>query len=106
MSKAICTLTAESWPPELLARIGEVLASRGWKVEGRGDGLIAHEDPTRLCCVESPAIVAVSTSPTTLEIEVTVPGRGLVSSRTARARRDSVARAVAQAWRSSSSAPE
>lgn len=106
MSKATCTLTAPSWPPELLARIGEVLDSRGWDVESRGDGLIAYEDATRLCCVESPAVVAVDVSPTVLEIMVTVPGRGPVSSRNARTRRDTVARAVAEAWRSSSSEPE
>jgi hypothetical protein len=103
MSKASCTLTAESWPPEILTRIGELLDSRGWDVERQGDGLVGYEDATRLCCVESPAMVTVSVSPTAIDIQATVPGRGPVSSRNARARLDLVARAVAEAWRSRSS---
>lgn len=106
MSKATCTLRAESWPPELLSRVGEVLDGRGWEVESQRGGLVAHEDATRLCCVESPATVTVSVSPTELEIEASVPGRGVVSSRNARSRMDSVARGVAEAWRSESSVPQ
>lgn len=82
-------------------RVARNLADYGWEIEATDDELIAREDATRLCCVESPAKVSLKFLPgqggTDVLIEASVSGFGPISSRNARNRLESVARVVLRA---------
>ena len=62
---------------------------------------MAREDATRLCCVESPAKLVLrfhgEQSDTGVDVEATVPGIGLVSSRNARSHLAFAARLILEA---------
>ena len=97
MSKATVTLAVE--PREnLIERVREAFLHRGWEVEARGSELVAREDATRLCCVETPAIVSLQfhedQGATGVNLEARVPGYGPVANRNVRSRLAFAARTV------------
>jgi len=109
MSKAACNLKIHPRRGDIVSDVRKVLVRQGWEVERDGDKLLATEDATRLCCVESPAAVTLifksDRSGATVEVAAAVPGFGPVSARNVRSRLESIARVVLTAARATHESP-
>ena len=105
MSKTALAFSVEP-RADLAERVRQDLTRQGWEVEMLGNELVAREDATRLCCIESPARVSLwfqeGPGETVVEVEASVPGFGPVSRRNVRSRLACAARAV---LRSASATP-
>lgn len=80
----------------------QALGELGWDlIDDAGDPIRAHEDLARLHCHCPPAAVEIALRPgaagTNLDLEVRVPGWGIVSSRQLRDRVELLTRRVAAA---------